>query len=132
ASWTRGQGVHRARGRARAIGCARRGDQGVRSRSALRLCLSAAHRVRRRAAEDAHRQDQADRVTRESVGTAPGCLIVSRNPRRPVVVEGAANQDAIPAFEARPKACVSLHTATCLLLARNASQTAPVLVLPLL
>jgi len=74
------------------------GDQGVRSRSALRLCLSAAHRVRRRAAEDAHRQDQADRVTRKSVGT------VSRTTRRPLVVERSGQSRCDPGFRSSSQA----------------------------
>ena len=58
-----------------------RGDQGLRPRTPLRLRLPAADRVRRRAAEDADREDPADRAAPArgratsgagSLGDAPG------------------------------------------------------------
>ena len=48
----------------RALGRAGRRDQGIRARPPLRLRLSAPDRVRRRAAEDADRQDPPDRAAR--------------------------------------------------------------------
>ena len=47
---------------ARAVGRARQGDPGARARPAVRLRLSAQDRVRGRPAEDADRQDPADRA----------------------------------------------------------------------
>ena len=58
----RRQGVRRARGGLRAHGRPRRRDQGVRPRPPLRLRIPAPHRVRRRPAEDAHRQDPPHRA----------------------------------------------------------------------
>ena len=58
----RRQGVRRARRRPRAERRARRGDQGVRARAPVGLCLPPAGRVRARPAQDADRQDPADRA----------------------------------------------------------------------
>ena len=60
----RGQGVRHPGGGPRALRRAGRRDQALRARPPLGLRVSAADRVRRRAAEDAHRQDPPDRAAR--------------------------------------------------------------------
>ena len=58
----RRQGVHRPRRGTRPVRRARGRDQALRPRAPLRLRLPAPDRVRRRPAEDAHREDPPDRA----------------------------------------------------------------------
>ena len=58
----RREGIHRPRRRIRAVGRARRRDQGPRPRTPLRVRLSAPCRIRTGAAEDAHGKDSPDRA----------------------------------------------------------------------
>ena len=74
----RGQGVHRARRGPRGLRRARQGDPGARARPAVRVRVPAQDRVRRRAAQDADRQDPADRAAPGGAGGGQGERQVAR------------------------------------------------------
>ena len=58
----------------------RRRDQGVRPRAAVRVCLSAADRVRRRPAQDAHGKNPAHRAPPAGARTSRRLARLSRHP----------------------------------------------------
>ncbi len=66
------EGVHRAGRRPRAQRRGRGGDQAVRARAPVGLCLPARDRVRGRPSQDAHGEDPPDRAARGRAGAQAG------------------------------------------------------------